>query len=102
MQAILLYPEARSVNVSAGAGYGHEREPLIRLTNLYRAFNASAASGRLSNGNQTSNFAQSPLYAPSVFNFFAPDYMPPGTLEQSGLFSPEFYITTDSTVISSA
>ena len=102
IQAILLDPEARSVNVSAGAAFGHEREPVIRLTNLYRAFNASAASGRLSGGNQTDNFGQSPLYAPSVFNFFAPDYTLPGTLEQAGLFSPEFYITTDSTVISSA
>jgi uncharacterized protein (DUF1800 family) len=102
IQAILLDTEARSVNVSAASSYGHEREPVIRLANLYRAFNASAADGTLTGGNQTDNFAQSVLYAPSVFNFFAPDYMPPGTLEQAGLFSPEFYITTDSTVISSA
>ena len=77
-------------------------QPLIRMTNLFRAFNASAASGRLSGGNQTDNFGQSPLYAPSVFNFFPPDYKAPGTLAQSGLFSPEFLITTDSTAISSA
>src|SRR5581483_5954094 len=77
-------------------------EPIVRLANLYRAFNASAASGHLSAGNQNDNFSQSPLYAPSVFNFYAPDYMLPGTLEQAGLFSPEFYITTDSTAISSA
>jgi hypothetical protein len=102
IQAILLDPEARSVNVSAASGFGHEREPLVRLTNLYRAFNASAASGRLSGGDQTSNFGQSPLEAPSVFNFFPPTYLLPGTLENAGLFSPEFYITTDSTVISSA
>ncbi len=102
VQAILLDAEARSVNVSAGSSYGHEREPVIRLANLYRAFNASSSSGTLTGGNQTDNFSQSPLFAPSVFNFFAPDYMLPGTLEQAGLFSPEFYITTDSTVISSA
>ncbi len=102
IQAILLDSEARSVNVSAGPNYGHEREPLLRLTNLYRAFNASSASGRLNVGNQTSTFAQSPLYASSVFNFFAPDYMSPGTLQQAGLFAPEFFITTESTVISSA
>ena len=102
IQAILLDTEARSVNVSAASSYGHEREPVIRLANLYRAFNASAADGTLTGGNQTDNFGQSPLFSPSVFNFFAPDYMSPGTLEQAGLFSPEFYITTDSTVISSA
>jgi uncharacterized protein (DUF1800 family) len=102
IQAILLDTEARSVNVSAGSSYGHEREPVIRLANLYRAFNAFSSGGTLTGGNQTDNLGQSVLFAPSVFNFFAPDYRSPGTLEQAGLFSPEFYITTDSTVISSA
>src|SRR6185295_9790969 len=42
------------------------------------------------------------LYAPSVFNFFAPDYSQAGPIEQAGLVSPEFQITTDTTVITSA
>src|SRR6266513_1431980 len=43
IQAILLDPEARTVTGSNS--YGHEREPLVRLANLYRAFNASSTSG---------------------------------------------------------
>jgi hypothetical protein len=37
-----------------------------------------------------------------VFNFFTPDYSQPGAIQQAGLRSPEFQITTDSTVITSA
>ena len=45
---------------------------------------------------------QAPLYSPSVFNFFGPDYLQPGPIEQAGLFAPEFQITTDTTVITTA
>jgi uncharacterized protein (DUF1800 family) len=102
VQAILLDSEARSSATAAAAGYGHEREPLIRLANLYRAFNANSASGKFNVGNQTFNLGQAALYAPSVFNFFAPDYSQAGAIEQAGLVSPEFQITTDTTVITSA
>ena len=37
-----------------------------------------------------------------MFNFFAPDYSQAGPIENAGLFSPEFQITTDTTVITSA
>ena len=102
VQAILLDTEARTSSPTTNNSYGHEREPIIRLANLYRAFNASAASGKFVVGGQEFNFGQQPLYSPSVFNFFAPDYSQPGPIEQAGLFSPEFQITTDTTVITSA
>jgi uncharacterized protein (DUF1800 family) len=102
VQAILLDTEARSATTATATTYGHEREPIIRLANLYRAFNAQAASGKFNIGNQTFSFGQAPLYAPSVFNFFAPDYSQAGPIEDAGLFSPEFQITTDTTVITSA
>jgi uncharacterized protein (DUF1800 family) len=102
VQAILLDPEARTTSSMTSASYGHEREPLIRLANLYRAFNASAASGKFAISNQTFNFGQAPLYSPTVFNFFAPDYSQSGAISQAGLDSPEFQITTDTTVITSA
>ncbi len=100
VQAILLDKEARNPNLTSG--YGHEREAIVRLANLYRAFNASAASGKFVVGNQNFNFGEAPLYAPSVFNFFSPDYSQSGAIEQAGLVSPEFQITTDTTVITSA
>ncbi len=102
VQAILLDNEARSSAQTTAAGYGKEREPVIRLANLYRAFSASSASGKFIVNDQSFTFGQAPLFAPSVFNFFAPDYAQPGAIEQAGLLSPEFQITTDTTVITSA
>jgi len=43
-----------------------------------------------------------PLHAPTVFNFFSPDYESPGAIAQAGLKSPEFQITTETTVIAIA
>jgi uncharacterized protein (DUF1800 family) len=102
IQTILLDKEARSSSLTASASYGKEREPIIRLANLYRAFRASASSGKFVVSNSSFNFGQAPLYSPSVFNFFAPDYSQPGAIAQAGLFSPEFQITTDTTAITSA
>jgi hypothetical protein len=47
------------------------------------------------------SLAQSPLMAPSVFNFFRPGYVPPGTaLATSGATAPEFQLVNESTVAS--
>ena len=102
VQAILLDSEARTSSLAANATYGHEREPLVRLANLYRAFNASAGSNLTMVHNQSYLFGQEPLYSPTVFNFFTPTYSAPGPIEQAGLLAPEFQITTDTTVITSA
>ena len=40
------------------------------------------------------------MHSPTVFNFFSPDYAAPGAIAAAGLKSPEFEITTDTTVIS--
>jgi uncharacterized protein (DUF1800 family) len=100
VQAILLDSEARTV--TANIAYGHEREPIVRLANLYRAFNASAASGKFVVNGQTFTFGQAPLYASSVFNFFSPFYSQSGAIQNAGLVAPEFQITTETTVITSA
>ncbi|HEY6070389.1 MAG TPA: DUF1800 domain-containing protein [Chthoniobacterales bacterium] len=103
IRAILLDPEARDSNAAMNnSGFGHEREPLLRLANLYRAFNASASSGKFIVNNINFSFSQAPLYAPSVFNFFSPFHTQVGPIENSGLVAPEFQITTDTTVITSA
>ena len=102
VQAILLDSEARTSSLTTSPGYGHEREPIIRLANLYRAFDGTAGSNQTVVHNQSFTFGQSPLYSQTVFNFFRPDYAQPGTIEQAGLFAPEFQITTDTTVITSA
>jgi uncharacterized protein (DUF1800 family) len=100
ISAVLLDPEARTL--SGSNSYGREREPLVRLANLYRAFNASASSGKFVVNNVFFSFSEAPLYAPSVFNFFSPFWSQTGAIEGAGLVAPEFQITTDTTVISSA
>jgi uncharacterized protein (DUF1800 family) len=103
IRAILLDPEARTTSTATSSNsFGHEREPLVRLANVYRAFNASAASGNFIVNNANFIFGQTPLYAPSVFNFFSPFYSQIGSIQSAGLVSPEFQITTDTTVITSA
>ena len=44
------------------------------------------------------SLSQSPLNAPTVFNYFFPNYKFPGTLSNSNLDSPEFQLTTDTNV----
>lgn len=44
----------------------------------------------------TGSIGQSPQRAPSVFNWFLPDYVKPGAMAQAGLFAPELQISTES------
>jgi hypothetical protein len=50
------------------------------------------------NGSSSSLF-QTPLNAPTVFNFFFPDYKFPGLLSSSGMTTPEFQLTSDTSVV---
>ena len=45
----------------------------------------------------TYSLAQTPLNAPTVFNFFFPGYKFPGSLTTAGLTTPEFQLTSDTT-----
>lgn len=44
----------------------------------------------------TNLIGQSPQRAPSVFNWFLPDYVKPGAMAEAGLFAPELQISTES------
>lgn len=46
----------------------------------------------------TFNLSQSPLSSPTVFNFFFPNYEFPGALASAGLTTPEFQLTSDTSV----
>ncbi len=99
VKAILLDYEARSPSVIADAGYGKLKEPLLRQTAIYRAFNASAQDGRFTIFSADQTLGQAALRSPTVFNFFLPGYSPPGSLAAAGLVAPEFQITTAATAI---
>ena len=74
---------------------GKVKEPLLRLTQLWRAFGARSASGRYPLLASYILFGQGPLQSPSVFNFFSPFYAPPGEIRDSRLVAPELQIATE-------
>ena len=100
-RALLLDPEART-NTPA-ATFGKLREPLLRLTAIWRAFGASASTaGTYGTTVPERYYGQRPLGASSVFNFYEPDYQQPGEIADAGLFSPEFQIFDESTAITAS
>ncbi|MCP5538658.1 MAG: DUF1800 family protein [Akkermansiaceae bacterium] len=122
IKAILLDYEARSLTQIDNIGFGKQKEPLLRYTQLLRAFNAQSQmpmANLVTNwgypANQmdnfppgttelrwwdlTNTFSQSPQSAPTVFNWFLPDYLAGGAIQAAGLVAPEFTITTETQVV---
>ena len=99
--AVVLDEEARNPAGLLQPEFGKLREPMLRLVQWARTFNATSANdtwkiGDL--GNPATQLGQSPLRAPSVFNFFRPGYVPPSTALSAGSVAPEFQIVTESSV----
>lgn len=86
-----------------GTTYGKLREPLLRMTHLWRAFNAADSHGAFNDYSivQAASyyFDQAPLESPTVFNFFVPDYVRAGPMAQAGMVAPEFQITNEVSAI---
>ncbi len=111
VKAILMDPDAMSGGALADADtFGKVKEPVLRLTQVLRAVEhrsarfSSDTSVPFYRAEDTSNPAnglgQSPMHAPSVFNFFRPAYVPPLTLlSELQLVSPEMQLSTESTVV---
>ncbi|HEY1053240.1 MAG TPA: DUF1800 family protein, partial [Prosthecobacter sp.] len=59
-----------------------------------------AGATRIRINDLTNVIGQSPQKAPSVFNWFLPDYVQPGIMADAGLYGPELQINTESTLIS--
>lgn len=93
VKAVLLDPEARS-NPNSETD-GKIKEPLLRLTQLFKAYDATSQSGRYPLSFAYIVFGQGPLQSPSVFNFFSPFYAPPGEISNGGLVAPELEIATE-------
>ncbi len=66
---------------------------------LARSGNVALPASKFDMGNTNSQIVQSPLDAPTVFNFFYPDYQYPGSLSANSVTTPEFQLTTDSNII---
>ena len=102
LRAVLLDPEARGDAAAAQPRFGKAREPVQRFAATLRAMGAKSKNGLNSIhylDSADDSLGQSPLLAPSVFNFYAPGYRPPGPLSIAGMVAPEFQITTETTVV---
>jgi uncharacterized protein (DUF1800 family) len=100
-QAILLDPEARG-DAPADPNFGHLREPVQFMTSFLRMFNAMSydranlSDGVLDSLNLGGAFQigsaeldQDVFRAPTVFNFYSPEFAVPG---EGGVLGPEFGI----------
>jgi len=94
IKTILLDEEVLE-GTSSNANFGKIREPLLRVVHLWRAFDAYSPNDRFQFNWPDYAFAQAPLAAHHVFNFFSPDYVPPGIVSDNNLIAPELEIVTE-------
>jgi uncharacterized protein (DUF1800 family) len=99
IRAILLDPEARG-DLKTAPRYVKLREPVQLITSLARIFPAQDWYGVSTSDGGLSSYAQklgqNPFYSPTVFNYFSPDYVVPGTT----VLAPEFEILNTGTAVS--
>jgi len=99
--AILMDDEARAMPVAADMLKGKLREPVVRHVQMLRTVGITSSNGKYeiydtSPADQA--LGQSPLRSPSVFNFFRPGYVPPGTaMATAGKQAPEFQLLNETT-----
>lgn len=105
LAAILLDDEALQAPSAAASDFGKIREPILRWTNWARAFQETTPDTEQEIwlypfvGRQL--LGQHPFYSPSVFNFYRPGYVAPGTATgAAGLTAPELQIINENTSIS--
>lgn len=117
VKAILLDPEARA-GVARQPHFGKLREPLLRMTHMFRAFGGKPVLNAYGSWGVSPNDAvyaspgsyfglqgfegdvgQNILRSPSVFNFFFPDHSPVGAIRSAGLVAPEFQIATANNIM---
>ena len=104
-KAILTDVEATQDSGLTNPSFGKLREPMVRVAQWARTFKVSSIKGTWKIGNPNYSavnaLGQSPLQAPSVFNFFRPGYVPPNTsLASMQYTAPEFQLVNESTTAS--
>ena len=105
IRAVLLDDEARKERSSDDAMFGKMKEPLLRLSQLWRALDAVPGPGaddvyhtKVRTSDQLADVVgQSPMRSPSVFNFFLPDHPLGG---EDDLVAPEKQILSEVNIAS--
>lgn len=100
IKAMLMHSEARQGHLTNPEVFGKTKEPLMRISQLWRAFPPGSIHPDFNYSWVGNELQQAPLGSPSVFNFFTPDFSQPGTIRNSGLVSPEFEILDESSMVS--
>lgn len=112
VKEILLHAEARQPGstLASTTTFGKVREPVLRMAHLLRAIPHSSAQYSSSStsrfyqavesGDPGTELGQTPMRAPSVFNFYRPGYRPPQSqVADRGLVAPEMQISTETSVL---
>lgn len=99
VKAILMHREARQGHLDQPDTFGKLKEPLIRMTQLWRAFEPATIPAGFNYSWVENELAQAPLNSPSVFNFFRPTFSQPGEIRDRGMVSPEFQIMDETSII---
>ena len=102
IKAILLDDEARNPAFITDPHNGKLREPFFRFTQLLRTFHYDNPQNKFWDGGWSAeeDLLQYMFNSPSVFNFFSPDYRPPGAMGAAGLTGPEFQLMNSYSSIS--
>ncbi|MEM9375242.1 MAG: DUF1800 family protein [Pseudomonadota bacterium] len=101
LAAVLFDADVRASSALQDAQFGKVREPLLRFTQWARAFDADASHPEygveLWDLSEPSKLSQHPYRARSVFNFYRPGYIAPGTRSGGlGMTAPELQIVNAS------
>lgn len=110
IKAIYMDDEAINGHKSSATVFGKLKEPLLKISALWRTFKAQGVPVIDDNNNlqgnrirflgSDRNTGQRPFGSFSVFNFYRPEYQHPGAISDADLTSPEFQILTESTIVS--
>ncbi len=100
LAAILFDTEAQNMT---GVQGGKIREPILRFTHWARAFEVESVTPEFNlslwDTASTSSLAQHPYRAPSVFNFFRPGYVAPGSVSAAqNMVAPELQIVNATSI----
>jgi hypothetical protein len=99
VRTILLDPEARG-DLKTDSNYGRLRHPAQFIPNILRAFHARSADGMTTSDGylnpQSVNMGMDVFRPPSVFSYFSPATVVPGS---AGVRGPEFGIFSTSTAL---
>lgn len=102
-KAILLDPEARDASlVDTLPQFGRLRDPVVRYMHLSRLLRMDQIENLYwweSSEQYTIPMGQFPLRANTVFNFYEPDYQPPGPLFNRSLVGAPFQILDTNTSV---